>query len=95
MNIRSTPELFREPAGLLYYAGAVFYAVAGYVAGLAGLFADNFFVNVGATLLLAHAMTIAAYMIHECGHNLVFKRISHNTALGRFLTWLCGAAYGT
>jgi omega-6 fatty acid desaturase (delta-12 desaturase) len=95
MNIPSSTELFREPAGLLHYAGAVFYAVAGYVAGLAGLFANNVFVNIGATLLLAHAMTIAAYMIHECGHNLVFKRISHNTALGRFLTWLCGAAYGT
>jgi len=46
-------------------------------------------------LLLAHATTIAAYMIHECGHNLVFTRISHNTPLGRFLTCLCGAAYGT
>ncbi len=95
MNIRTITELLREPAGLRYQGGAVLYAVAGTIIGLAGLFANNILVNIGATLLLAHAMTIAAYMIHECGHNLVFKRISHNTALGRFLTWLCGAAYGT
>ena len=95
MNILSIPERLRERDGLYYYAGAVIYAIAGYVAGLAGLFADSVLVNIGATLLLAHAMTIAAYLIHECGHNLIFKRIGDNTTLGRFLTWLCGAAYGT
>ena len=95
MNILSIPERLRERDGLYYYGGAVIYAVAGYVAGFAGLFADSVFLNIGATLLLAHAMTIAAYLIHECGHNLIFKRISDNTTLGRFLTWLCGAAYGT
>jgi fatty acid desaturase len=95
MNIQAFPKLLREPAGLYYHGGAVLYAVGGYVLGLLGIFADSVFINIGATLLLAHAMTIAAYMIHECGHNLVFKRISHNTTLGRFLTWLCGAAYGT
>ena len=40
-------------------------------------------------------MTIAAYMIHECGHNLVFRSMRHNAYLGRFLCWLCGASYGT
>jgi fatty acid desaturase len=52
-------------------------------------------VNAAATLLLAHAMVIAAYLIHECGHNLVFKRSRHNAALGRAMSWLCGASYGT
>jgi fatty acid desaturase len=45
--------------------------------------------------LLAHAMIIAAYMIHECGHNLVFKGIRHNAILGRIMSSLCGADYGT
>ena len=40
-------------------------------------------------------MTIAAYMIHECGHNTVFVRHSDNATLGRIMSWLCGAAYGT
>jgi len=86
---------FKEPEGLRYYTAAVSYAVAAYALGLAGLFHPALFVNVAATLLLAHGMTIAAYLIHECGHNLVFKRSRSNARLGRFMSWICGAAYGT
>ena len=87
--------LFKEPKGLLMHGGALLYAVAAYVVGFAGLFHGSWLVNGVSTLLLAHAMLIAAYMIHECGHNLVFKRSRHNAALGRAMSWLCGAAYGT
>jgi len=88
-------RLLREPEGLRYNGGAVLYSVAAYLTGLAGLFSAHWLVNLGAVLLLAHGMTIAAYLIHECGHNLIFKRISHNAVLGRLLSWICGAAYGT
>ena len=87
--------LFREPKGVLMNGGALLYAVSAYVIGFAGLFADAWGVNAAATLLLAHGMTIAAYLIHECGHNLVFRRSRHNAACGRAMSWLCGAAYGT
>ena len=40
-------------------------------------------------------MTIAAYMIHECGHNTVFRTNKANARLGSFLNWICGASYGT
>jgi len=86
---------FKEPEGLRYYGAAVLYVVVAYVAGFAGLFHTAWPVNLIAAALLAHAMTIAAYLIHECGHNLVFKRSHNNARLGRFLSWLCGAAYGT
>jgi fatty acid desaturase len=84
-----------EPDSLRYNGGALAYAVLGYAAGFAGLFHAYWAVNLAATLLLAHAMTISAYLIHECGHNLVFKSMKRNAKLGRFLAWLCGAAYGT
>jgi fatty acid desaturase len=87
--------ILKEPEGLRYYGGAAGYALLGYGAGLAGLFHPNWIVSLAATILLAHAMTIAAYLIHECGHNLVFKRSQNNARLGRFMSWLCGAAYGT
>ncbi len=90
-----TKALIRDPDGLRYYGGASGYAVLAYLVGFAGLFHDNLLVNAVATLLLAHGMTIAAYLIHECGHNLVFVNSRHNAALGRFMSWLCGAAYGT
>jgi fatty acid desaturase len=86
---------FKDSQGPAYYGGAVAYAVAGYALGFAGLFSPNWAINALSTALLAHAMTIAAYLIHECGHNLVFERSSHNAHLGRMMSWLCGAAYGT
>ncbi len=95
MNEISESKLLNEPQGLWFHSGAVAYAIGGYLAGFAGLFAGNLVINLLATLLLAHAMIIAAYMIHECGHNLVFRSIRHNAYLGRFLSWLCGSAYGT
>ena len=91
----ATVPLFKEPTGVLMNGVALLYVVAAYVAGFAGLFHDAWLVNAAATLLLAHAMVIAAYLIHECAHNLVFSRGRHNAALGRAMSWLCGAAYGT
>jgi len=88
-------RLFHEPEGLRYHGLAVTYAVSGYSIGLYGLFVDNWFFNLPAVLLLAHAMTIAAYMIHECGHNTVFRTNKANARLGELMNWICGAAYGT
>lgn len=85
----------QDPDGLKYYGLTVSYAIAGYALGMAGLFHSLLLINLFAVLLLAHAMTIAAYMIHECAHNLVFRQISDNAKLGRVMSWLCGAAYGT
>jgi fatty acid desaturase len=87
--------LLKEPQGRRYNGCALLYAVFGYVIGFTGLFSSLWALNLGATLLLAHSMVIAAYLIHECGHQLVFKRNANNARLGRVMSWLCGAAYGT
>jgi acyl-lipid omega-6 desaturase (Delta-12 desaturase) len=86
---------FREPLGVVYHGAAVAYSLLAWLLGLAGLFQANPWVNAGATLLLAHGMVIAAYMVHECGHNTVFRRVRNNEYLGSALTWICGASYGT
>lgn len=91
----ATTGFLKHRSGWRYYGAAVAYAIGGYGLGITGLFHESGLVNAGATLLLAHAMTIAAYLIHECGHNLVFHRGRDNARLGRMMSWLCGAAYGT
>ena len=88
-------RLIKDPLGLPYYGAAIAYALAAWVLGVVGLFASSWAVNALATVLLAHGMVIAAYLVHECGHNLVFRKARHNAFLGRFMTWLCGASYGT
>lgn len=94
MNIAITNRL-NDAEGLRYHGGAILYATVFYVLGWVGLFQDSWLINFAATLLLAHAMIIAAYLIHECGHNLIFRSIRDNTRLGRILSWMCGSAYGT
>lgn len=88
-------EKFREPAGLLWHGNALLYAMAGNVVGFAGLFSRSWPVNILSTVVLAHAMVIAAYLVHECAHNTIFRRNADNARLGRILTWFCGACYGT
>ena len=87
--------ILKEPEGLRYYGLAMLYVVLGYPLGIAGLFQPAWPVNILGVLLLAHSMIIAAYLIHECGHNLVFRRSRNNARLGEFMSWICGAAYGT
>ena len=86
---------FQHADGFKYQGGALAYAVVMYAAGWYGLFNEHIVVNVAAALALAHGMIIAAYLIHECGHNLVFKSHRDNARLGRILSWMCGASYGT
>ena len=87
--------ILKEPDGLRYNPAAVLYAIGGYALGLAGIMQPAWPINLPATLLLAHSMVISAYLIHECGHNLVFRRARDNARLGRIMSWVCGAAYGT
>jgi omega-6 fatty acid desaturase (delta-12 desaturase) len=91
----ATAPAFRYPEGARYHGAALAYAILAYGIGIAGLFQESWLTNALATLLLAHGMTIAAYMIHECGHNTVFKQNADNARLGKFLSWICGASYGT
>jgi len=85
---------FHETQGLYFHGAALLYGIVGYSLGWLGLFSQNLWVNAGATLLLGHAMTICAYMIHECGHNTVFRSNEANARLGRVLNWICGTSYG-
>jgi len=84
-----------EPQGMLFHGGALLYALLAYGLGFAGLFSANGWVYGLAVLALAHGMIIAAYLIHECGHNTIFRRNEHNARLGRFLNWMTGTSYGT
>ncbi len=87
--------ILKEPQGLRYNGTALLYVLGAYIIGFYGLFRPEWPINLAATLLLAHSMIISAYLIHDCGHQLVFKRAKHNALLGKAMSWFCGAAYGT
>lgn len=92
---RLDKKLFRYAGSLLPSTSVLLYSQLTYFGGAMFILSLNpVFMLIG-TLAMAHGMVIAAYMIHECGHNAVFKLPRHNALLGGALNWLTGGCYGT
>lgn len=87
--------LFRHKGGLRPTMLALLYCQSAYFGGSALILSLNPFLMMVGTLAMAHGMVIAAYMIHDCGHNALFKSSRHNTLLGKTLNWFTGGCYGT
>ena len=88
-------KIMRNKDGFWPNLGALLYVLAGYVAGWVLFFSGNVFLYPLGVLCLAHAMVIAAYLIHECAHNTIFMANKWNANLGRILMWVTGACYST
>jgi fatty acid desaturase len=86
---------FKDSENAVWNGLALLYVAAGYGLGLVALIHGGVLLSVIGTLSLAHAMTIAAYLLHECGHNAIFSTNARNARLGTALTWITGSCYGT
>ena len=86
---------YRYPDAFLPMSLALAYALGGYAGGIAAMASGLWALWVPGVLLTAHAMVIAAYMIHECAHNSVFRDSRHNAFAGNVLCWITAACYGT
>jgi fatty acid desaturase len=95
MMNRLEKKWFRYKGGLRPSISALLYCQLAYLGGAALILSLNQVLMVIGTLAMAHGMVIAAYIIHECGHNAVFKSPRHNALLGSALNWLTGGCYGT
>src|SRR5688572_24292940 len=95
MISRLEKKWFRSEGGLVPNMAALAYCHLAFFGGAILIFSlQPVWMGLG-TLALAHGMVIAAYMIHDCAHNAVFRSPRHNTAYGRALTWLTGGCYAT
>ena len=86
-------QVFRYADGKLANSLAMAYALGGYLLGFGLLFAGNGWLNALGTLLLAHAMVVAAYLIHEFAHGTIFANPKANERAGELCSWLCGSCY--
>jgi len=91
----SARSLLRDPDGLWPNILAVSYILLAYFGGWWALFQGSTVLFLLGIIGIAHGMTIAGYLMHDCGHNSIFKRTEHNTWLGRWLNVICGSNYGT
>lgn len=89
------PFAFKHDDGRLPNLLAFTWAGGGWLLGLFLITRDALALNAAGTLLLAHAMIIAAYLVHECGHNTLFATNEANARVGKALLWLCGGCYAT
>ncbi|MFW2372278.1 MAG: fatty acid desaturase family protein [Gammaproteobacteria bacterium] len=87
------PGLFRYRDALRPNLFALSYVMAAYVSGLALILVKPLWLNLTGMLLLAHAMVIAAYLVHECAHNSIFRKNRYHRWLAEVLLWICGASY--
>ncbi|MEJ2452414.1 MAG: fatty acid desaturase [Gammaproteobacteria bacterium] len=94
MSPRAMP-VFRSRDGFWPNAGALMYVLLAWFSGWALFFSGTIWLYPLGILLLAHAMVIAAYLIHECAHNTIFMNNAWNANLGRVLMWFTGSCYGT
>lgn len=86
---------FRYADGRLPNTLALIYAFAGWVLGFWLTTRSSIPANLIGVVVLGHAMIIAAYLVHECAHNTLFKSNEANARLGKVLLWLCGGCYAT
>ncbi len=87
-------KISRREDGRLPNALALAYALGGYAFGLWACAASAWWCNALGALPTAHALVIAAYLVHECAHNTIFADHRRNAALAEILLWLTGAGYG-
>ncbi len=86
-------QLFRYGDGAVQNSFALVYVFAGYPLSIIGLAQNSSIIFVLSLLFLAHALIIAAYLLHECMHQTLFKHSRYNEWLGLGLAWICGACY--
>jgi acyl-lipid omega-6 desaturase (Delta-12 desaturase) len=93
--MQSVRSLLRDPQGLRPNSAAIGYILLTYTGGWWALLQGNPWLFIPGVLAIAHGMSIAAYLMHDCGHNAIFKKTEHNSLLGRWLNMICGSNYGT
>ena len=85
--------LFREREGALPNSIALLWAGIGWLGSFGLMAAGDKLANVLGVLLCAHAMIIAAYLIHEAAHCTLFAGRRVNHAVGEAMSFVAGSSY--
>lgn len=91
----TSAALFREAGGVLPNTLVLAYVAGGYAAGWALVLGSTAVSVAAGTVLLTHAMLIAAYLVHECAHGNLFRTRRANAVVGEALSFICGASYAS
>lgn len=84
---------FRESDGILPNTLAIAFATLGWAAGVYLLTLETLGSALVGIPLLAAALVVGAYLVHDCAHSTLFRRPADNARLGTLLCWVVGACY--
>jgi omega-6 fatty acid desaturase (delta-12 desaturase) len=82
---------FRRPDAVIPNLSLIGYLLLAYPLSLYGLSQPLWFAL--SVLLLANALVLSAFLLHDCLHNSVLASAAANELLGKCLAWLVGAVY--
>jgi fatty acid desaturase len=91
--IQTPRTLFRQPDGSFFNGLAFAYIFSGCFGGFALLMVGGGVGFAAGTVLLAHSLIVAAYMLHELCHHSIFRSTGANARWGTVMTWLTGSCY--
>lgn len=87
--------MFRDRDAAVANTLALGWACAGWLGSFALMGAQSAYLNVAGVLLCAHAMVLAAYLIHEAAHQTLFAAPWANSFAGEAMSFVAGSAYAS
>ena len=88
-------KYFQQTEGVWAHYAVFAFTFIAYAVGVWGLFSVSWWVNFFSVLLLAQALVISAYLLHEFSHRSIFKSAALNRRWGIAMTWINGSCYST
>ncbi len=86
-------QRFRSPDGVWPNLLILSYVLGGWAGGVALLVLAPLWWKLVGVVLTAHALVIAAYLIHEFAHQSIFASQQDNARWGTLMGWLTGSCY--
>jgi fatty acid desaturase len=87
--------LFRDRDAALANTIVLTWTCAGWLGSLALMGAQAAILNIAGVLLCAHAMILAAYLIHEAAHQTLFSAHWANRIAGEAMNFIAGSCYAS
>ena len=92
---RTSRPLFRDRAAALANSLALLWAAGGWLGSFALMAAHSLPLDIAGTLLCAHSMIIAAYLVHEAAHQNLFTTPRANHRAGEAMSFIAGSSYAS
>jgi fatty acid desaturase len=88
-------KLFRDREAALANTLVLGWTALGWLGSFALMGAASPWLNLAGVLLCAHAMVLAAYLIHEAAHQTLFARHEANRRAGEAMNFIAGSSYAS